>query len=88
MITIIDNIQYLPTKNETILDTNYAKNITIKNRVDEIREKAKLINTNDKNVIVNIIGKFTTDSKFNWKIDVKCDDTQISEFVRKELSLQ
>lgn len=85
MIKVIDRLKYLPKDKKSILDGNEVMNLSFKSIVENIKKKAKRINTNGKLVTVEVVG---TIKKTNPKIEVvvkNCDDEALIKKIQSEL---
>lgn len=88
MIKVIDKIKYLPKDKSSFIDANEIINIGFKQFVENIEKKSRTINTNGKYVTVSLICDVKRHSNSTIQMQIECEDADISEMVRKELSLQ
>lgn len=86
MINFIDKVQYLSPNRNELVDMNTILNDQYKDIIDDLKKKARRINTNGYSATVTIKGRVSaTNSQTNISFDIKCESDEVAKSIEQAL---
>ena len=77
MVTLIDNISYLPLNNNPIIDTNDLLNEVVKSTIEDIVDRIRNINVENEIVTVTVSGVVSISGDTTFNFDVNCENDEL-----------